>query len=62
MAVTDADCTESTDLAGIYFAVQASYEQQLVDSNQQALNEAVAQYRAAYLKELSGLPRLLRKK
>jgi hypothetical protein len=62
MAVTDADCTESTDLAGIYFAVQASYEQQLVDSNQQALNQAVAQYRAAYLKELSQIPRLLRKK
>jgi hypothetical protein len=62
MAVTDADCTESTDLAGIYFAVQASYEQQLVDSNQQALNEAVAEYRAAYIKELSKLPQLLRKK
>ena len=29
-AVTDANCTQSTDLAGIYFAVQASYEQQLV--------------------------------
>jgi hypothetical protein len=62
MAVTDADCTESTDLAGIYFAVQASYEQQLVDSNQQALNETVAEYRAAYVKELSQIPRLLRKK
>jgi hypothetical protein len=62
LAVTDADCTESTDLAGIYFAVQASYEQQLVDSNQQALNEAVAEYRAAYVNELRKLPRLLRKK
>ena len=32
-AVTDADCTDSTDLAGIYFAVQASYEQQIVNAN-----------------------------
>jgi hypothetical protein len=33
-AVTDAGCTQSSDLAGIYFAVQASYEQQLVTANQ----------------------------
>jgi hypothetical protein len=59
-AVTDADCTQSSDLAGIYFAVQASYEQQLVTANQQALNKAVQQYRAAYQKELSNLPALLR--
>jgi hypothetical protein len=59
-AVTDADCTQSTDLAGIYFAVQASYEQQLVNANQQALNTAVQDYRAAYAKELSKLPALLR--
>jgi hypothetical protein len=59
-AVTDADCTQATDLAGIYFAVQASYEQQLVTANQQALNAAVQQYRAAYAKELSKLPALLR--
>ena len=32
-AVTDASCTESADLAGIYFAVQASYEQQIVNAN-----------------------------
>jgi hypothetical protein len=59
-AVTDADCTQSTDLAGIYFAVQASYEQQLVNANQQALAAAVKQYRAAYTKELAKLPALLR--
>jgi hypothetical protein len=59
-AVTDADCTQSTDLAGIYFAVQASYEQQLVNANQQALAGAVQQYRAAYTKELSKLPDLLK--
>jgi hypothetical protein len=59
-AVTDADCTQSTDLAGIYFAVQASYEQQLVTANQQALDSAVSQYRAAYAKELKQLPVLLR--
>ena len=41
VAVTDANCTQSTDLAGIYFAVQASYEQQLVNANQQALAAAV---------------------
>jgi hypothetical protein len=58
-AVTDADCTQSTDLAGIYFAVQASYEQQLVTANQQALGTAVSQYRAAYAKELSQLQTLL---
>jgi hypothetical protein len=59
-AVTDATCTQSTDLAGIYFAVQASYEQQLVNANQQALNVAVRQYRAAYQKQLTRLPALLR--
>jgi hypothetical protein len=59
VAVTDADCTQSSDLAGIYFAVQASYEQQLVTANQQALETAVSQYRAAYASELSKLPALL---
>jgi hypothetical protein len=59
-AVTDAGCTQSTDLAGIYFAVQASYEQQLVTANQQALSTAVSQYRAAYTKELTKLAALLR--
>jgi hypothetical protein len=59
-AVTDADCTQSTDLAGIYFAVQGSYEQQFVTANQQALTAAVRQYKAAYAKELSKLPALLR--
>ncbi len=59
-AVTDADCTQSTDLAGIYLAVQASYEQQLVNANQQALTAAVQQYRAMYAKELSKLPALLK--
>jgi hypothetical protein len=59
-AVTDAGCTQSSDLAGIYFAVQASYEQQLVTANQQALSAAVSQYRAAYAKELTKLSALLR--
>ena len=59
-AVTDAGCTQSSDLAGIYFAVQASYEKQLVTANQQALNAAVSAYRAAYTKELKELPALLR--
>jgi hypothetical protein len=59
-AVTDADCAQSADLPGIYFAVQASYEQQLVNANQQALNAAVREYKASYGKELSKLPALLR--
>jgi hypothetical protein len=59
-AVTDAGCTQSSDLAGIYFAVQASYEHQLVTANQQALTAAVSQYRAAYKKELAKLAALLR--
>ncbi len=59
-AVTDSDCTQSTDLAGIYFAVQASYEQQLVNTNQLALTTAVRQYRAAYKKELTKLSAQLR--
>ena len=58
-AVADASCTDSADLAGIYFAVQASYEQQIVNTNQQALTDAVQQYRAAYAKELKRLPSLL---
>jgi hypothetical protein len=60
MAVTDATCTQSADLAGIYFAVQASYEQQIVNANQEALSAAVQQFRADYGKELSKLPQLLR--
>ena len=59
-AVTDADCAQSSDLAGIYFAVQASYEKQLVTTNQQALGAAVSAYRAAYKKELTKLAALLR--
>jgi hypothetical protein len=59
-AVTDATCTESADLAGIYLAVQASYEQQIVNANAQALNSAVQQYKAAYAKELKKLPSLLK--
>jgi hypothetical protein len=59
-AVADADCTQATDLAGIYFAVQGSYEQQVVNANQQALNAAVREYKANYAKELSRLPALLR--
>jgi hypothetical protein len=59
-AVTDANCTLASDLAGIYFAVQASYEQQVIDANQQALNAAVREYKASYARELSRLPALLR--
>ena len=59
-AVTDADCTQSTDLGGIYFAIQASYEEQFVTANQQALNAAVREFKTNYAKELSKLPALLR--
>jgi hypothetical protein len=60
MAVADASCTQSSDLAGIYFAVQANYEQQFVSANQQALNAAVRQYKAAFAHALKTLPALLR--
>jgi hypothetical protein len=60
MAVTDVRCTLSSDLGGIYFAVQGSYEQQFVSANQQALNVAVREYKAAFAKELRKLPALLR--
>lgn len=59
-AVTDADCSDATDLAGIYFAVLASYEQQIVNANATALADAVRQFRAAYAKELSKLAGLLK--
>ena len=59
-AVTDASCTQSADLAGIYLAVQASYEQQIVNANQQALDTAAQQYKAAYARELGKLPALLK--
>jgi len=59
-AVTDAGCTQSADLAGIYFAAEASYEQQIVNANQQALTAAVQQFRAAYAAELKKLPDLLK--
>ncbi len=59
-AVTDSTCTRTTDLAGIYFAVLSSYEQQLVNANQQALTADVRRFRAAYAKEIKKLPVLLR--
>jgi hypothetical protein len=59
-AATDAQCTLSTDLGGIYFAIQASYERQFVTANQQALTAAVRQFKANYASELSKLPVLLR--
>jgi len=60
LAVADANCTASSDLAGIYFAVQASYEQQFVNQNSQALDLEVRQFKAAFAKELNRLPALLR--
>jgi hypothetical protein len=60
MAVADANCTLTSDLSGIYFAVQANYEQQFVSANQQALNAAVRQYKAAFANALKTLPALLR--
>ena len=59
MAVADANCTLSSDLSGVYFAVQASYEQQFVSANQQALNAGVRKYKAAFAKELKTMPTLL---
>ncbi len=58
--MADANCTDSTDLAGIYFAIQASYERQFVSANQQQLNAEVRQYKAAFATELRKLPDLLR--
>jgi hypothetical protein len=58
-AVADADCTLTSDLGGIYFAVQANYEQQFVTANQQALNAGVREYKAAFAKALKTLPTLL---
>jgi hypothetical protein len=58
-AVADADCTLTSDLAGIYFAVQANYEQQFVSANQQALGAGVREYKAAFAKALKTLPALL---
>ena len=59
MAVADANCTLTSDLAGIYFAVQANYEQQFVSANQQALNAGIRQYKAAFAQALKKLPTLL---
>lgn len=60
MAVADADCTVSSDLSGIWFAVQASYEEQFVTANQQALAAGVREYKAAFAKALKNMPALLR--
>ena len=59
MAVADANCTLTSDLAGIYFAVQANYEQQFVSANQQALNAGVREYKAAFAKAIKTMPSLL---
>jgi len=59
MAVADAHCTLTSDLGGIYFAVQANYERQFVSTNQQALNAGVREYKAAFAKAIKTMPRLL---
>jgi hypothetical protein len=58
-AVADADCTLSSDLSGVYFAVQASYEKQFVSANQQALNAGIREYKAAFAHTLKTMPTLL---
>jgi hypothetical protein len=58
-AVADANCTLSSDLSGVYFAVQASYEKQFVSANQQALDAGVRKYKAAFAHELKTMPILL---
>ncbi len=59
MAVADANCTLSSDLSGVYFAVQADYEKQFVSANQQALNAGIREYKAAFAKTLKTMPKLL---
>jgi hypothetical protein len=59
MAVADANCTLTSDLSGIYFAVQASYEKQFVSANQQALNAGIREYKAAFAHTLKIMPTLL---
>lgn len=59
MAVADANCTLTSDLSGIYFAVQTSYEKRFVSASQQALNAGVREYKAAFAKEIKDLPTLL---
>jgi hypothetical protein len=58
-AVADANCTLSSDLSGVYFAVQANYEKQFVSANQQALDAGVRAYKAAFAHELKIMPTLL---
>jgi hypothetical protein len=58
-AVADANCTLSSDLSGVYFAVQANDQKQFVSANQQALDAGVREYKAAFAKELKALPTLL---
>jgi hypothetical protein len=60
MAVADANCTLSSDLSGVYFAVQANYEKQFVSASQQALNAGIRDYKAAFAKALKTMPTLLR--
>jgi hypothetical protein len=59
MAVADANCTLTSDLSGIYFAVQANYEKQFVSTNQQALNAGIRKYKAAFAHTLKIMPTLL---
>ena len=59
MAVADANCTLSSDLSGVYFAVQTSYEKQFVSADQQALNAGIREYKAAFARLLKTMPTLL---
>jgi hypothetical protein len=57
--VADAHCTLTSDLGGIYFAVQANYERQFVSANQQALNAGIREDKAAFAHALKTMPTLL---
>lgn len=59
LAVTDAQCTQTSDLGGIYFAVLSSYEKQIVDLNLTRLTAAVQDYRTGYQKAVSAMDALL---
>ena len=52
-AVDDARCTDSSDLAGVYFALTDAYQRQLLTRNHAALDAAVNQYQQDFQREIA---------
>jgi hypothetical protein len=55
IATADAECTASSDLAGIFFAIDAGYQRELINANSRALSAVAAGIKAQNERDASAL-------